>query len=68
MKAAGCAVAKKLGFKTELAKPQEPRWRKRIKDRINSMKRDLSALTLRVNKLMDFILNKPRVSWEIDIR
>ena len=61
-------MAKKLGFKTELAKPQEPRWRKRIKDRINSMKRDLSALTLRVNKLMDFILNKPRVSWEIDIR
>ena len=29
LKAAGRAVAKKLGFKTKLAKPQEPRWKKK---------------------------------------
>ena len=68
MKAAGCAVAKKLGFKTKLAKPQEPRWRKRIKDRTDSMKRDLCTYMNRLNKSMDFIPNKPRVTWEIDVR
>ena len=36
LKAAGCVVAKKLGFKTNLAKPQELRWKKIIKDKINS--------------------------------
>ena len=44
LKAAGCVVAKKLSFKTKLAKPQEPRWRKRIKDKINSLRNNLSRL------------------------
>ena len=30
LKAAGCVVARKVGFKTKVAKPQEPRWKKRI--------------------------------------
>ena len=44
LKAAGCVVAKKLGFKTKLAKPQEPRWKERMKDKINSLMKDLSRL------------------------
>ena len=34
LKAAGCVVAKKRYFKTKLAKHQELRWKKRIKDKI----------------------------------
>ena len=40
LKAAGCVVTKKLGFKTKLRKPQEPRWRKRI----NSLRKDITRL------------------------
>ena len=41
---AGCVVAKELGFKTKLAKLQEPRCKKRIKDKINSLTKNLSHL------------------------
>ena len=36
-------VTKKLGFKTKLTN-QEPRWKKRIKDKINSLRKDLNRL------------------------
>ena len=35
LKAVGCVVAKKLGFKTKLAKSQEPKWKKKVKDKIH---------------------------------
>ena len=38
------AAAKKLTFKSKPAIPQEPRWKKRIRDNINSMRKDLSLL------------------------
>ena len=44
MKAAGYVVAKKLTFKSKPAIPQEPRLKKRIKDNINLMRKDLSRL------------------------
>ena len=44
LKAVGYVVAKKLTFKSKPAIPEEPRWKKRIKDNINSMRKDLSRL------------------------
>ena len=37
-------MAKKFGFNTKLRKPQEPRWNKGIKDKINSLRKDLRRL------------------------
>ena len=44
MKVAGCVVAKKLGFKTKLAKPQELEWKKIIEDKVNSLRMDFTRL------------------------
>ena len=44
MKAADYLMTRKLGFKIKVAKPQEPIWKKRIKDKINSLWEDLSHL------------------------
>ena len=44
LKVAGCVVAKKLGFKTKLAKPQELEWKKIIEDKVNSLRMDFTRL------------------------
>lgn len=44
LKAAGYAVARKLGFKTKVAKPQETRQEKKIKGKTNSLRKNPSYL------------------------
>ena len=45
LKAAGCVVARKLGIKKKTVKPTEDaRWKKRIKTKINMLRKDLSRL------------------------
>ena len=45
LKAAGCIVAENLGFKKKSEKErQEPWWKRRIKQKIATMRKDLSRL------------------------
>ena len=44
LKAAGYVVAKKRGSETKLTKPQGSRWKKKIKNKINSLRENLSHL------------------------
>ena len=45
LKAAGCVVARKLGVKKRESKPkEEPMWKKRIKSKVNTLRKDLSRL------------------------
>ena len=44
LKAAGCIVAKNIGYKKKKKETKEPWWRKRIKMKIETMRKDLSRL------------------------
>ena len=59
-------MERKLDSKTKIAKPQELRWKKLIKDKINSTSRDHSRLDRCSKK--DLHKKTIRYSWKINIR
>ena len=59
-------MERKLDSKTKIAKPQELRWKKLIKDKINSTSRDHSRLDRCSKK--DLYKKTVRYSWKINIR